>query len=362
MEFLNSSLVIKRLSYLALVSLIALFFYLISSAHESYWIVLSALLLGFATPGATFTKRMVLLTLMGSVMIGVIGIIGALSQLPVPFFITLSFICLTTVIIILLTIKTIRYFYPFFAVNFTVVLAAIFPVASYNVDDRLIFVTGGVAIALFLQIIFFRRFTQDKLGFYIMMLMQHLNRLIQEIFATLLNESYSENVYLFEKRIHAEQQRALWSAKKVYYIASLLGKKGGDIRAQSIQRALQCMQLMFDMVQDLALLRFRVTDPAVFSICQEELRAIKLSFDMLFSQLSKFYGGKKNVLLVDTARLEASIQQFESIYLSVLQVTAPEPVVMMLYLTTLKALQEQLQIFMTESDVLKNNLLKKGMS
>ena len=88
---------------------------------------------------------------------------------------------------------------------------------------------------------------------------------------------------------------------------------------------------LFAIVLDYAQLRHRVGDHTVFGICHLELLSIQQAINKMISDLiaDSLTPPQDNVLL-------EKIDRFEEIYQNVLRVTAPDPLVFVLFIDSLK--------------------------
>lgn len=136
-----------------------------------------------------------------------------------------------------------------------------------------------------------------------------LKRLAEDIFACFLQPDYESNLYLYEHRIHSSKIKCI----------SLIQKHARREDASQ-------MLAIYNGLIDCGLLRWRIKDKSLFSICRPELSAIG-------EALAKILSGENDDLSVQITALE-SINQ------SVLQVTAKEPLAFLLFIGGLKALKE----------------------
>lgn len=149
---------------------------------------------------------------------------------------------------------------------------------------------------------------KDNHGFY-----KALKVLAEDIFACFLHTDYEDNLYLYEHRIHNSKIKFLSLALKY-------ATHPGRMRLQALYNGLV----------DGGLLRWRVKDQSTFAICSKEMTGIR---DALMACLSSNEG---------LGALSQAISEFESIYQSVLQVTAKELLPFLLFIQSLKTLEETL--------------------
>lgn len=135
--------------------------------------------------------------------------------------------------------------------------------------------------------------------------------LSRDIFACLLQAEYIDNVYLFERRLHESKRKSLLC------LAKLRESK---------------LDTLFDLLMDMALLRHRVSDHTIFSLCANELSAISEELSKIFLEM----GG----VVRDEIALAEKIQLFEDMFHHVLSVTAREPLAFLLFIASLKAFRK----------------------
>jgi hypothetical protein len=137
---------------------------------------------------------------------------------------------------------------------------------------------------------------------------QQLRILNQEIFFCLLQSDYSQYKYAYEYRLRLAKNNcyAQKKSKQTFY-ALMLGY---------------------------AQLRRQVSDHHTFALCCRELRQIEHAIDQLCVAAKKQQA-------IDTSTFARAIANFEEIFQSVLMVSAPEPLVFLLFIFYLQALREQ---------------------
>jgi hypothetical protein len=144
--------------------------------------------------------------------------------------------------------------------------------------------------------------------------------LIADIFSCLLTPAYSSNLYLFERRIHKQKLKCLRALNRLNLRQPIEGKS---------------LLLLFELILDVSQIRWRVTDHTIFGLCDKELQALEASFIQLFS--TPRLAQTVEVKLAATA---SSIDQFESIYMHAMNVTAKEPTVFILFISAMRSIQK----------------------
>ncbi|HEX4044548.1 MAG TPA: hypothetical protein VHZ76_02650 [Gammaproteobacteria bacterium] len=146
---------------------------------------------------------------------------------------------------------------------------------------------------------------------------QSLRQLNNELFACLLQPEYTENKYLFERRVHVAKNHFMRAA------------------CQLDEVVLTVLNQLYDLMLEYGQIRRRVTDPTIFSLCQSELIDMLQAINKVLMAASK---RKINLAIqsIDTSELSASIERFEENYQTVLKITSQEPVVFLLFIFNLK--------------------------
>jgi len=194
-----------------------------------------------------------------------------------------------------------RCYAGFFILNLLVLLALSIPITIIVCAQLSLFVLLGCVKQLKIK----TRFT---------ITLENMCLFSEEIFACLLQSDYPENIYLYERRLHERKQAVLRTLRNNNKLENI-----------------------YDALQDCSQLRHRVTDHTIFSVCSEELAAISRALSSVFVVMIKH---KKKV--VDTSLLDQAISHFEDIYAHVLQVTSREPLVFLMFISTLKGLSDEL--------------------
>jgi hypothetical protein len=145
-------------------------------------------------------------------------------------------------------------------------------------------------------------------------LLKHYALLSDDIFTCFLNPDYPKAVYLFERRIHLQKTKCIKSLLTFEKSADSLSEK---------------CKIIFLIMMDCALLRFRVADHTTFNVCKTELENIQKALHHAF---------KKG----DTAMLQRAIDAFYAQYEQVLQVAAATPLSFLIFIASLRSLAEAL--------------------
>ena len=105
-----------------------------------------------------------------------------------------------------------------------------------------------------------------------------------------------------------------------------------------------------DITYDHSLLRHRTSDKTIFSVCKKELTEISAEINQLFSDMAQVLNKKR--YHIDVTGLNKHIESLEETYQHILQVTSREPLVFLLFLSSLKALSNEMAKFFEIEKVL----------
>lgn len=152
-------------------------------------------------------------------------------------------------------------------------------------------------------------------------LLKHYALLSDDIFACFLNRDYPQSVYLFERRIHLQKTKCMTLLLQLDQSAHPISEK---------------LKLIFLIMMDGALLRFRVADHNTFQVCASELKTIQLAVHHTLKNVLK---NKQQSDIVD---LQRDIDSFYAHYEQVLQVAAASPLPFLIFISSLKSLAEAL--------------------
>lgn len=352
MDLILSASSIKRLVYLILVTGVTFFmaFYLLATS-ESHWLVWSCLVLSLITIGDTVLTRVAIIFITGLT----IAIAVFISGVAASSLVFLSaYLFLLTAFNIFLAQRYPTYALLFFLVSLFAILAAI-PVIPLTLNaDRTLYILAGAFISGFFQILFAFNFIHDELRICLQRVLTSLARLTDETFSCFLRPEYVDNIYLFERRLHVQKYKFMQAMDKLRNLAKAAEGTMHLAEKETIQQTITRLEQLFDAVIDCSQLRRRVSDHTTFEVCAVELKAISKDIERIFAEMIEMPKNKKREL--DTSQLASDIKRFEENYLNVLQVTAREPLVFLLFISSLSGLREALEAFYTNLTTLKKSV------
>lgn len=316
---------IKRILYLIAVVLTTAFVYLHSYLQEGVWLFASVLLFLNITVETTLLRRSleIAATALVAAVLIFIGTLLASSITAQIFFHSIVTGCC-----VYMGAKYGKAAYPWFVVNVLAVLSLHTEATLAAAIHHASAVTTGAVIVLAAQIILLPFFNLDEFYRARKLTLYRLSRVSTAIFTCLIAPDYTDNVYLYERRVHKQKIKCL---NKMAVLADR--EKAAGKPPQTSQQ----MQTLFEMIIDIGQIRRRVTDHTVFALCNDELSGIDAAIDQLLTALA---GDNIGRIADGLLMLDKYINQFESNFEHILRVTAREPLVFVLMLSSLKALQE----------------------
>lgn len=330
---------VKNLIYLFTITFIAFaiqyFFYFIPNIHWLTWPILFA---GLITSGNTVLERLTSIVVTGFATALLAFIVAQVAKLSGMLSgILAALLLLITIICILIHEVKHEYFYNTFLVNFFAILSVGFLQISDQSINEFWLIISGFSIIVLIQFVFSFNFIQNNLNNALVFTLKDLKVLNDEIFSCLLSAEYPDNKYLFERRLHLQKNKWMQSFQSLCKASTVAVTKLSNINKNILNSIIETIDQIFDTIIDCAQVRRRVSDYSVFEICKDELKAIALDIDMALSGLIK-----KNYHY-EVSSLDQAIKKLEANYNAVLQVAAREPLVIFLFIESLKELSEKLK-------------------
>lgn len=338
MELNFTPSLIKRLLYLILVTGLAFTAYIYSNNSQSYWVVWAALSFSLVNIGSTFRHRVDMICLLGFATALACFFAGYLA-LMLPAIAIYLFI--VTMINVILSQRYPEYFFGIFIVSLFAIIASGLSLTLNENIDRVVFILTGTTIAAIFQIIFWPGFIKNEIRSWTTIALSNLELLNTEIFSCFLQPTYTENIYLFERRLHKQKESVM---QALFHLRNVVQQAKNRLSPQEKNRITEMIakiDRLFDIMMDYAQLRARVTDHTIFEICKEELIAVSQSMAHVFSELKMSLEQKKQELNI--IPLKASIKRLEENYQNVVQVTAREPLVFFLFIASLNAFTNEVE-------------------
>ncbi|RDI42433.1 FUSC family protein [Aquicella lusitana] len=333
MDLIFTALSIKRFIYLLIVMSGALLAQHEIGGAQSHWIVWSAFALSLIQFGNTFSRRIMVLGATGVLLAITVLLTGGAASFTLLLAVYLSVI---TGIGMYLVQRYPNYFFPVFLI----MLFAVVSVSNLPTATSAQFILIGTLIAGLPQILFWPYFVRNELQAWMMLTLRSLLKLQQEIFTCFLTPSYPENIYLHERRLHVKKTQYLHSISQLREFIKLSETKKIETDSRVLTAFANQSEVLYGMLIDCALLRIRVGDYTVLSVCAEELTAIGEQIHAIFSDMMAVLRGKR--YHINTQGLNEKIERFEDTYHHVLQIAAQDPLVFALFIASLKSLQDEM--------------------
>lgn len=154
-----------------------------------------------------------------------------------------------------------------------------------------------------------------------------LKLLNSDIFATYIHQHYADNLYLYERRIHIQKRRFL-EALELYRSNT------------GITHIIESIEKLYDTMLDYAQLRFRNTDASLFEVANREMQALNTAINHSLSAMMKQARFQPHQISLHS--LKVAISDMETVFQGVIQVTAREPLLFILFIDSLKRFDENL--------------------
>lgn len=305
---------------------------------QSYWLVLSVLLGVMIRAGDTVWERILILVLTGA-----IAAITSLLAYYVSFTIVSQVIYLFTVTFICIYLSEYypRMAIPLLVVNLIAILSTSFLANRLSNIERAGWILSAFLLAAGGQLFFLLRFVTNELQQYTIQTIKNLQGLNNAVFMCLLESSYFENFYFFERRLHMEKIKVMQANLRLQEIALLAEEKSSMTKKQILEKIVNTFDKLIDIVIDYSQIRRRVADHSVFQLCNNELIYLYAEIDKTMNQL------KNNILRYKknwhNNNLKLAIERFEENYEAVLKINSADPMVFLLFIDSLKSFLHTIQ-------------------
>jgi len=297
------------------VTVTALAAYFFLNTSQSAWLVWTALLLAHISSGENLFKQLQLIFFTGLIAALTVFIAGC------GLFIILLAVCLFvfTLFCMWVSEQYPQYFLPAFIINFFLVLASSLPLHLGANSERSISILLGTGIVILWQVVCWPYSKQSLAKRLIKRTLLRLQRLNQDIFSCYLQEEFPTQLYVYERRLHQQKNQVM----RCFALLQTQGKCVTDCT--------KSLAALYDIMLGYASIRWQETDHSTFALCAEELKALAKEMDAVFQQLIK---GKDKL---NTAMLTMKLTEFEQHFQTVLNVTAREPLLFLLFIFYIKS-------------------------
>lgn len=331
---------LRRLTYFIIIAVAALSASGLQPFAPTYWLIWSAFSLSLITFGNTFAQRFFCILLTGIGMAAAVSLAGLAAMFPPLFY---AYICAATLFLVYAMNKWPAYGLPLFLLNMFVLLG-IYPDADSSAQAiPASFILLGMLIALLPQFIFWPHYISNQIKQTILVTIKELQGLTNDVFYCLLQPDYKDKLYLYEKRIHIQKTKLLTARQRLHNQIEE-NKNLSGAKKDALHAVLAQLDLLYESFVSCAQVRWRTTDHTIFAVCQQDLAGILQEINRAYDEFILALT-THNKLHADLSPLNVRINQLEQTYQSVLQVTAREPVVMLLFVTNLQTFAAQLIAF-----------------
>lgn len=337
MNLLLTPSAIKYFIYLCLVAVSSYTLSNLFNSEESYWLIWIALTLTLLTSGLTFWRRLKRILATGIGIIASVLVATGLAHYP---FILIFYLAALAGGSAYLALKYSPHFFSFLLMMLFGIIASYIEPTHADMRMRLLYLLIGLSVASIYQLLFWPYFIREQIRALIVRSLLNLKLLNNQIFSCFLESAYPDNIYLFERRIHAWKNAYMQSIGKLKCLSNLVQSKLTPEKRTSLEKMIVKLDLLYDTILDYGQLRRRVTDHTTFDLCEAELTALEQEIGKLLAEVGGIFRYKNPLL--DTAGLAVKINRFEENYQHVLQVSAREPLVFMLFIASLRAFNKEL--------------------
>lgn len=344
-------LLIRRLIFLLLVSCAALAAHFLSTTPQTYWFILSTLLLSLIEMGDTFFRRVSVIVITGLTVSIIVYVTGMLSGHLILLAIVLAVI---TICCVFVSGIYPQYFLLALIINLCAILSGSLSATMPECAERMLNVVCGMALVALLQIIYLPGFTRSELRLWLNKTLANLELCNKEIFSCFLSPEYVNNLYLYERRIHTQKVKFMQSLNKSRDIIMDTTLKIASSDRDTMSQWLIKIEYIYTIILDCAQLRRRVTDHTVFGLCANEMDGISHEVTAIILELIKVLAGNKGK--VNAIALSVRIKHLDDNYQNVLRITAREPLVFVLFISSLKILNDELMLLYQNTSSMSESL------
>lgn len=325
----------KTILYLFTVFVLAYIVYFVTATQQSFWVIWSAFIFSLLSLGNTFSRRI------GSIALFVIisALAAFLSGLCAHSMIggALFLLILTGASIFFIEMNPEYSLQAFIIPLFGILGSSIASSFSMHLAKLLFIITGG-AIVIAAQFIFVYKFRINETQYWISIAVDHLKTFSNEIFAA-FQPAYKDNTYLFERRMHMQKIKFMHAMKKIREFESDLATSSTLTRDNTLS-----LENLYAALLDCSQLRNRISDPTIFSLCTQEMNALLANINELFAKLLLSIRQQTKIEFSTEPFIE-NIRRFDELYHNVLKVTSREPTVFVLFIESIKKIEQEMQMF-----------------
>lgn len=301
---------------------------------QGYWLVLSAVLLMQIRIDNFFWKNSWVLLLSGILMAVNVCLANGFASIHylLPFY-----LFLTTLVTVCFSLIKTEYFLSAFFVNLVGIIAAGMPVSGAVLWARVECVFFGILLALLVGCLCWPPRLYPDLKQQLRNCFSNLDELQKKLFFIYLKRDYAEQHFFYERDLHQQRELIFFDMKKMNEALEKLA----PAQANNWRDCFDHLNHLFDIIIALGNLRYRIQDQATFEVCEKELALVSIYISKGLDNLTKQLKSKKAVEF-NLDGFVLAIRAVEEIYRSTLQVVSKDPLVFLLFIQNLYAVQEEL--------------------
>jgi uncharacterized membrane protein YccC len=304
----------RQILRLLLAAAIALWLAPILQWSESYWILLAALL-SLQMSSAPLLRHKAFTLLLTAILAATAATI---SNFISPHSVLLAvFLFISTLTTVMAGLRWPLFWGATFLINFFAVLSAGLPTNMDGINKRFLCILTGFGIAIILQKCFFPSRLRDDLHGSLTQALQDLMDLNQAIFNGFIAVDYPAKQFEYIKKVHQKRRDFSYSISVARDLMKKI-KKDKD----KFTGMLCSIEHLYEIIQALGALLYRVEDHTTFQIIHKELLALSAS------------------TVPAQEALQDNIFQLEDVNHAALMVAAKDPMAFLLFIQDLFALQK----------------------
>jgi hypothetical protein len=343
MDFIFATQSIKRLLYQVLLVGVTFGIYFNLNVPDRYWTIWSAFFLSLIIWEGPLALRIKMMLQTGLAFILIAGLFGLLSVFPIIIPLGLCFLTIGSVIFS--KMRTQYALSSLVIVLLAIISALTLPTMIAN-SQRMIMLGVGVLVVLLCHLLFYLRPIKETFRINIYASLKNLLSLNTVIFASLIDQQYKNNLYLFERRIHLQKNKCVQT-----FIAfnQRFPKNSHGHCYEKHARIIGQLGLLYDALLDCSMLRFRIKDHTILKVCEAELVGILHAINQVMRGWMKVFSRSWLRPKVNSKEHLVTLSQWifklEENYQHFLQAIAEDPLAFLLFVESLKSLAKEMENF-----------------
>jgi hypothetical protein len=299
---------------------------------ESYWMVISALLALHVSSNPLLRHKDFFLLSVALLA----GAMAASSSLIMPYVFGLAiYLLVTTFCTVNVGLWWPAFWAAAFVANLLTNISSGFGVDMQQTLQRFLFIVAGFFIAIILQILFFPNRLRNDCKLVLTQCLQQLSELNQAIFDCYLAADYPDKQFQYEKRLHQKRRDVSY---EISIARQLIGKMKKSEKL-SLLPVFCSIEQIYEIILSMGLLDYRIEDRSTFELAYKEFLEIANHIDAQLRAI-KIQLLKNKSSAINSETLKEAIYQFEDISRATFDVAAKDPMVFLLFIQDMYALNE----------------------